>query len=158
MSVASVAFGDISGFLALALVAATALLMFLRARFLKAFGGLESYRLLHIAMATGAGVFLVLHALTFIGYPASLGIFMGYASFGMAAVVWATGTAFLERVRDSLFFHGPMALCLGALVVVHASAESATLDPFWSESALVVVVSLAVANTAYHARKVAPHG
>lgn len=142
--------GDVMGFLALGFVGATALLMFVRQRLLKAVKNLSLYRIIHIAIATLAGLFIVIHAAIFVSYPFNVGILLGYASFVMAVVVWVTGTAFLEKVRDSLFFHGPLALALGGLIVVHAATEGLTLPKTWAEIALVAVVGMACANAVYH--------
>ena len=38
----------------------------------------------------------------------------------MAVFVWVTGTAFLERLRDSLFYHGTISLSTIGLMVVHS--------------------------------------
>lgn len=151
-------FGDVMGFLALAFIGATALLMFVRAKLLKAVGNLSVYRLVHIVIAALAGAFIVIHAAIFISYPFNVGILLGYASFALAAVVWVTGAAFLEKVRDSLFFHGPLSLGLGGLILIHAATEGLTLPTTWAELALAAVAAIAFANAVYHMRRVVAHG
>jgi hypothetical protein len=114
--------GDIFGLLALAFISATAVLMLLRRRILKRFKNLELLRRVHIAVASGGGLFLILHVAYFITWPLNIEILLGYLSATLALVVWLTGTAFLERFRDSLYFHGTLSLSAISLMVIHSAA------------------------------------
>ncbi|HUI01203.1 MAG TPA: hypothetical protein VLU99_03850 [Nitrososphaerales archaeon] len=121
--------GDVFGLVALALMGATAVLMLLRKRILRRFKNLEAVRRVHVAVASLAGLFLVLHVAYFITWPINLEILLGYVSAALALVVWLTGTAFLERFRDSLYFHGSLSLSGISLMVIH-SASAGLNVPF----------------------------
>ncbi len=114
--------GDIFGLLALAFISATAVLMLLRRQILKRFKNLDLIRRIHIAVASGGGLFLILHVAYFITWPLNIEILLGYLSATLALVVWLTGTAFLERFRDSLYFHGTLSLSAISLMVIHSAA------------------------------------
>jgi hypothetical protein len=104
--------GDIFGFLALGFIIFTAMVMLVRRKLLKYTKNLERMRKLHIYAATGGGFFLMLHFAYFIIWPLTIGVILGYISASIAATVWLTGTAFLERFRDSLssfMAHFPLA-------------------------------------------------
>jgi hypothetical protein len=119
--------GDLTGFVALGLILAAATLMALRRSFVKSASGLAFYRKLHIAISTSAGLFLAVHIAYFFGFPYNAGITLGYVSTAAAVVVWLTGTAFLERWRDTLFFHGTLTVAALALIAIHASVSGANL-------------------------------
>jgi hypothetical protein len=101
--------------------------MALRRSFVKSAGGLVLYRKAHIGVSTAAGLFLSIHIAYFFSYPFADGIILGYASTATAVLVWLTGTAFLERYRDTLFFHGTLTVAAVALISVHASVSGANL-------------------------------
>jgi len=101
--------------------------MALRRSFVKSAGGLMLYRKAHISVSTAAGLFLAIHIAYFFGYPFNDGIVLGYASTVTAVLVWLTGTAFLERYRDTLFFHGTLTIAAVALISVHASVSGVNL-------------------------------
>jgi hypothetical protein len=157
-TVAATFMGDLTGFLALLFIGLTALFMFVRARLLRRMKSLQAYRLIHMAIAALAGLFVVLHATTFLSYPLGLGVLLGYASGALALVVWFTGTAFLEKVRNSLFFHGPLSVALGALIVIHATSAGTALPFFWTELALGSAIAVVLANGLYHLRRGVSHG
>ena len=119
--------GDLTGFVALGLILGAATLMALRKSFVKSAGGLVFYRKLHIAVSTAAGLFLAVHIAYFFSFPYNDGIILGYVSTATAVVVWLTGTAFLERYRDTLFFHGTLTVAALALIAIHASVSGANL-------------------------------
>jgi hypothetical protein len=119
--------GDLTGFTALVLILVAALLMAVRKSFVKSAGGLVLYRKAHIGVSTAAGLFLVIHIAYSFGYPISDGLILGYASTASAVMVWLTGTAFLERYRDTLYFHGTLTVVAVALIAVHASVSGANL-------------------------------
>lgn len=144
--------GNIFGYATLALVCVSAVLMYARGPLLKKFKRLDLIRQLHIFVSTAAGIFLILHVLSFITYPMNIGIYVGYASFATIFIVWLTGTAFLERVRDSLLFHGSLSLVAITLALIHASA-TAIMPTVVAYSTLVCASSVAIANAAFHFQK-----
>ena len=124
--------GDLTGFIALGLILAAATLMAVRRSFVKSASGLVLYRKLHIAISTSAGFFLAIHIAYFFSFPYNEGIVLGYASTAAAVVVWLTGTAFLERWRDTLFLHGTLTVAALALIGIHASVSGANLPAILS--------------------------
>jgi hypothetical protein len=144
--------GDIYGFAALLLIGVTAILMLSRSTLLKRSKGknLNLLRRVHIAVATLAGGFLILHVTYLFTPPASIGIIIGYVSVGVAIIVWVTGTAFLEKVRDSLFFHGSMTSVLVALALIHADVVSPNIPADWAQIMLGVTVLVVMANASFH--------
>lgn len=148
----SVTDGNIFGYATLALVCVSAVLMYARGPLLKKFKRLDLIRQFHIFVSTAAGVFLILHVLSFVTYPVNIGIYVGYASFASIFIVWLTGTAFLERVRDSLLFHGSLSLAAITLALIHASA-TAIMPIVVAYSTLVCASSVAIANAAFHFQK-----
>jgi len=145
--------GDIFGLLALALISATAVLMLLRRRILKRFKNLDLIRRIHIAVAGLGGLFLVLHVAYFVTWPLNIEILLGYISATLALVVWLTGTAFLERFRDSLYFHGTLSLSAISLMVIHSSAAGLNVPIDFAEIVLVGTTGVAVYKTAQYIEK-----
>lgn len=145
--------GDIFGIAALVLIAATAILMLLRRQILKRFKNLDLIRRAHIAVAGLAGLFLVLHVAYFITYPVNLEILLGYVAAAMALVVWLTGTAFLERFRDSLYFHGTLSLSGVSLMVIHSAAAGLNVPLAVAEVVLVGTTWTAIYKTVQYAQK-----
>jgi hypothetical protein len=150
--------GDIFGLIALALIGATALLMLLRRRILKRLKNLELIRRTHIAISALAGLFLVLHVAYFITYPINLEILLGYLSAVLALVVWVTGTAFLERFRDSLYFHGTLSLSGISLMVIHSAAAGLNVPFILAEMVLVGTTWTAIYKTAQYIGKMRKAG
>jgi hypothetical protein len=136
--------GDVFGYIALALVVFTASFMFVRKRLLKHTRNLNLLRKVHMCLATLAGLFLVLHVAFFFGYPVTSAVLLGYGSAALAVFVWITGTAFLERLRDSLFFHGAMSFVTIALMVVHAAGAGVNIPVGAAESVLFVAACATV--------------
>lgn len=98
--------GDISGFLALFLISATAVLMVVKRSLLKYTKRKLLFKRVHIIIAALGGGFLVMHADFFIGAPISnTGVALGYVATGVALFVWFSGFAFLERLSDSFLYH-----------------------------------------------------
>ena len=81
---------------------------------------------------------------------------LGYVSVAVAVAVWLTGTAFLERLRDSLFFHGALSSILIGLVMVHAATSSVNIPLFLVEIILGTTLVLMVANATYHFSRAVP--
>jgi hypothetical protein len=150
--------GDVFGLLAIALISATAVLMLLRRRILKRFKNLELLRRVHIAVAGLGGLFLVLHVAYFISYPLTLEILLGYASATLALVVWLTGTAFLERFRDSLYFHGTLSLSAISLMVIHSAAAGLNVPFAFAEVVLGGTTAVAVYKTTRYVGKIRDAG
>ena len=150
--------GDIFGLLALALISATAVLMLLRRRILKRFKNLDLIRRIHIAVAGLGGLFLVLHVAYFVTWPLNIEILLGYISATLALVVWLTGTAFLERFRDSLYFHGTLSLSAISLMVIHSSAAGLNVPIALAEVVLVGTTGVAVYKTTQYIEKMRTAG
>jgi hypothetical protein len=145
--------GDILGFAALSLIGVSTLMAFFRSKLLKMIGSLNLLRMLHMVVSTLAGVLLVLHLAYFIDFPLTSGVVLGYIAMGLAVVVWLTGTAFIERLRDSLRFHSSLSLALIILILSHTASASLDIPIFLSEITLAVVVVLAFANAAHQIRR-----
>jgi hypothetical protein len=122
--------GDVFGYLALGFIALTAVLMLLRRTLLKYTKNLVLVRKTHIYLSTLGGLFIALHVAFFITYPATTPVIMGYIAASVALVVWVTGTAFLERLKDSLFYHGSLSLAAIGLIVIHATGSGSNI-PLW---------------------------
>jgi hypothetical protein len=142
--------GDVFGYLALALVIFSASFMLVRRRLLRYTKNLILLRKIHIYAATLAGLFIILHVAYFFGYPVSGAILLGYGSAAMAVFVWITGTAFLERLRDSLFYHGAMSVSTIALMVVHSAGAGVNIPLAVAEITLFVVACLAAVKAWEH--------
>lgn len=145
--------GDVFGYLALALVVFTAVFMLVRKRLLRYTKNLGLLRKVHIYAATLAGVFIVLHVAYFFGYPVTVAVDWGYISAAMAVFVWITGTAFLERFRDSLFYHGAMSLSTVGLMVVHAAGAGVNIPVSASLVVLAAVAAVALFKAQAHVSK-----
>ena len=150
--------GDVFGLLAIALISFTAVFMLLRKRILKRFKNLELMRRAHIAVATLGGLFLVLHVAYLITWPLSIEILLGYISATLALVVWLTGTAFLERFRDSLYFHGTLSLSAISLMVIHSVGAGLNVPFAFAEVVLVGTTSVAVYKTSQYVGKMRSAG
>jgi hypothetical protein len=142
--------GDIFGYIALSLVIFTASFMLVRRRLLKYTRNLNLLRKVHIYTATAAGVFIVLHVAYFFSYPITDAVLLGYGSAAMAVSVWITGTAFLERLRDSLFFHGAMSFSTIGLMVVHSAGAGVNIPVAFAAVALILVASASVVKAWGH--------
>lgn len=123
--------GDVLGYLALLFLAASAAMMLIRKQLLARVKSLAHLRRLHVGVSALAGLFMALHAAYFIQFPLDYGVALGYVAAAGAVAVWLTGTAFLERLRDSLFFHGTLSLVVLGLVAVHSASAGFNL-PGWA--------------------------
>ncbi len=146
--------GDVFGLAAIALMGATAVFMLLRKQMLKRFKNLERIRQAHVALATLAGLFLALHVAYFITWPVNLEILLGYVSAAIALVVWLTGTAFLERFRDSLYFHGTLSVSAISLMAIHSAAAGLNVPTALSEAVLVGTTWVALYKAVQYAQKI----
>ncbi len=128
--------------------------MLVRKRLLRYTKNLNLLRKVHIYAATAAGFFIVLHVAYFYNYPITDAILLGYGSAALALFVWVTGTAFLERFRDSLFFHGTMSLATIALIVVHSAGAGVNIPVIFAEASLLAVAGVGFVKAWEHLSKV----
>jgi hypothetical protein len=147
--------GDIFGILALILISFTAVFMLFRRTLLKLTKKLDILRKIHIYAGTLGGFFLVLHVAYFISYPLSDAIVLGYIAAAAAAVVWITGTAFLERFKDTLFYHGSISLAAISLMVIHAASSGSNIPSELAYAALGITSIVVLVKALGHAKKVA---
>ncbi len=127
--------------------------MLIRSYLLKWTKNLTAVRVSHIVVATLAGIFIVAHVSLLFSLPSTLGIILGYGAVGVAMLVWLSGTAFLEKLRDSLFFHGTLASLLVALALIHAAIATANIPFDFSQLMLMASSGVLLANAVYHLRK-----
>jgi len=110
---------------------------------------------LHVTVATLAAVFLVLHIASLYLPPSTNGILLGYAAVAISAVLWLSGTAFLTKVRDSLFFHGVLSGVFIPLALMHAATSSVNITLDWSRFMLASAAGVVFANAALQLRRAA---
>ncbi len=130
--------------------------MLLRSKLLKLTKNIAAIRGTHVAVSTLAGVFLLIHVVYLFSPPVSVSMDLGYVSVATAVAVWLTGTAFLERLRDSLFFHGALSSILIGLIMVHAATSSVNIPFFLAEIILGTTLIVMVANATYHLSRAMP--
>ena len=147
---------DLSGFLALIFIPATALLMFLKVRLFNRYQSHKDFiKNTHIVVASLGGAFLLLHADFFLNAPIwNTGIFLGYLSTAVAIIVWFTGFSFLERLRYSLLYHGSLSLFAISLMVIHTVELGFNISIGAVEGVLVVVAVLTFYRAALHLRRI----
>ncbi len=145
--------GDIFGFLALGFIAFTAIFMLLRKKLLRHTKNLDLLRKIHIYAAAAGGFFLVLHVAYFIAWPLTLGVILGYVSASIAAAVWLTGSAFLERFRDSLFFHGSLSMGAISLMVIHAASAGINFPTFVAYGVILISTLVVIFKASQHSTK-----
>jgi len=149
-----VAPGDIFGFAGVALAGVSAIFMVLRGKILKVVRNLAAIRAVHIAISALAGIFIILHVSYYVSFPINIGIVFGYATFATALIVWLTGSAFLETVKDSLLFHSSFSIVLIALALIHAASSASNIPILFSGVMILSTVSVLVMNVAYYGLKV----
>ena len=145
--------GDLYGFAALFLIALAAALMLLRSKVLKLTKNIALVRASHLVISALAGLFLALHISTLFLPPVSTGIILGYGAVIASVIAWLTGTAFLEKVKDSLFFHGVLSSILIPLSMMHAATTSTNFPAYWSQVILAGTAVVVFANAALHIRR-----
>ncbi len=150
ITLGGISVGDATGFLALILIGVSSLFMLVRSKLLKVTKNLAAIRVTHIAISVLAGVFLLVHIALLFTPPVSVSIDIGYVAVVAAMVVWLSGTAFLERLRDSLFFHGVLSSVLIGLIMVHAATSNVNIPFIFSQVILGTTVLVMVANATYH--------
>jgi hypothetical protein len=156
ISFGCISIGDATGFLALILIGLSSIFMLLRSKLLKVTKNIAAIRGTHVAISALAGIFLLVHIAYLFTPPISVSMDLGYVSVAVAVAVWLTGTAFLERLRDSLFFHGALSSILVGLVMVHAATGSANIPLFLVEIILGSTLVIMVANATYHLNRAVP--
>ncbi len=136
---------DLFGFLALALIAATGVLMLFKNRLTPWMGSPEMLWRLHIVIAGAGGFFLGLHVVLFLAFPLSLPVLLGYAATGAALFVWITGAVYFQGARNSMFYHGLFSIGAIFLMVVHTFGAGRNIPVELSglSLALIAVVVLA---------------
>lgn len=145
--------GDLYGFAALFLIALAASLMLLRSKILKVTRNIVLLRGLHLVLSTLAGLFLALHISTLFVPPISIGIILGYVAVAASVIAWLTGTAFLQKMKDSLFFHGVLSSILIPLSLMHAATASTNIPAFLIQLLLGGTVGVIFANAALHIKR-----
>jgi hypothetical protein len=145
--------GDVFGFMAVVLGGASAFFMMLRGRLVKITKNLLAIRVVHVAISAAAGIFLILHIAYFYTYPLTTGVLIGYGAFALGVVVWMTGTAFLEKVRDSLLFHSSFSVVFISLALIHGASANANIEPIISELLIAATLVVIIANALYQLDK-----
>ncbi|MDA4120158.1 MAG: hypothetical protein OK436_06180 [Thaumarchaeota archaeon] len=145
--------GDLYGFAALFFIAVAAALMLLRSKLLKLTKNIALVRVIHLVLSSVGGLFLALHISTLFLPPISTGIILGYAAVIASVVAWLTGTAFLQKVKDSLFFHGVLSSILIPLSMMHVATTSNNLPAYWSQVLLLATAGVVFANAALHIKR-----
>jgi hypothetical protein len=146
---------DISGFLALIFISATALLMFVKKRIFSHTSKQSLVNKIHIGLAVLGGGFLLIHGDYFLHAPlTNFAVFLGYFSTGVALIVWFTGFSFLERMRYSLLYHGSLSLFAIALMVVHSFDLGFGIPLYVSELLLAVTAMVLFTRAIQHIVKI----
>jgi hypothetical protein len=147
---------DISGFLALIFITATAVLMFVKKRLFERYTSRKSLiKNIHIVAAALGGIFLVMHGDYFILAPiTNFGILLGYLGTGVGLIVWFTGFSFLERLRYSLLYHGSLSLFAIALMVIHSVNLGFSIPLWLGELLLAVTGVVAIVRGFQHVLKI----
>ena len=158
ISFGNISIGDATGFLALIFVGLSSIFMLVRPMILKVTKNIAGIRLTHITISALAGVFMIIHVAYLFALPVSVSIDLGYVAVVMSLAVWLTGTAFLERLRDSLFFHGALSSALVGLVMVHAATSNINIPFVLSEIILAATLLVMVANATSHLNRAVPKG
>jgi len=153
-----ISLADLCGFAGVVLAGISSALMVFRGPIVKRTKNLAGIRKLHIAVSALAGIFIVIHVSFYITWPINFGIELGYASFAMAIVVWITGTAFLERVRDSLLFHSSFSIVFIGLVLIHAASSGVNIPQDLSILILISALGVLIVNALYQISKMKPPG
>jgi hypothetical protein len=141
-------FANISGYLALILIAATGVLMLFRRPLLRYLKDPELLRNIHVTVAGLGGAFLVVHVVFFLLFPLSLPVLFGYFATYAALAIWITGALLLEGLRNSIFYHGLLSLVGISLMVVHVFSAGRGLPEVVSGVVLVLIASSVLAVSA----------
>ena len=145
---------DLFGFLALALIAATGVLMLFKGRLTVWMGSPERLWRLHIVIAGAGGLFLGLHVVLFLAFPLSLPVLLGYGATGAALFVWITGGIYFQGVRNSMFFHGLLSIGAIFLMVVHTFGAGRNIPVELSGLSLALTAVVVLAGVSWKLVKV----
>lgn len=140
---------DLFGFLALALIAATGVMMLFKRQLAAWMGSPERLWRLHIIIAGAGGVFLGLHVVLFLAFPISLPVFLGYAATGAALFVWITGGVYFQGARNSMFYHGLLSIGAIFLMVVHTFGAGRNIPPELSGLSLALTAVALLAGVTW---------
>jgi hypothetical protein len=140
---------DLFGFLALAFIAATGVMMLFKGPLAKWMGSPERLWRLHIVIAGAGGVFLGLHVVLFLAYPLSLPVFLGYVATGAALFVWITGAVYFQAVRNSMFYHGIFSIVGIFLMVLHTFGAGRNIPIELSGLSLALMAVALLAGVAW---------
>ena len=140
---------DLFGFLALALIAATGVLMLFKGRLTVWMGSPERLWRLHIVIAGAGGLFLGLHVVLFLAFPLSLPVLLGYAATGAALFVWITGGIYFQGVRNSMFYHGLLSIGAIFLMVVHTFGAGRNIPAVLSGLSLALIAVAVLAGVTW---------
>ncbi len=153
MVLAQLPLSDLFGFAAVILAGVSSVLMVFRGKILKITKNLAAVRSAHVATSALAGVCIAIHVSFYVTMPINFGILLGYFAFGMAVVVWLTGTAFLERVRDSFLYHSSFSTVFIALALLHAASSSSNFPVLMSDLILISATVVLLVNIGYQLSK-----
>ena len=145
--------GDLYGFLALFFMIFAAIMMLFRTKLLKWTKSLGAVRSIHVATSTLAGFFLILHISNQYLPPNSTGVILGYTAVFASVIVWLTGTMFLEKVKDTLFFHGVISGLLIPLSMIHAATTGSNIPFFWIQILVATTAAVIFANAALQLKR-----
>jgi hypothetical protein len=141
--------GDLFGFLALALIAATGVLMLFKGRLARWMGSPERLWRLHIVVAGAGGLFMGLHVVIFLDFPLSLPVLLGYVATGAALFVWITGGIYFQGVRNSMFSHGLLSIGAIFLIVLHTVGAGRNIPVELSGITLALTAIAVLAGVAW---------
>jgi len=144
---------DLFGFLALALIAATGVLMLFKGRLTAWMGSPERLWRLHIVIAGAGGLFLGLHVVLFLAFPLSVPVLLGYAGTGAALFVWITGGIYFQGVRNSMFYHGLLSIGAIFLMVVHTFGAGRNIPMEFSGLSLALIAVVVLAGVSWQVAK-----
>ena len=144
---------DLFGFLALALIGATGVLMLFKARLTARLGAPERLWRLHVVIAGAGGSSLGSTSSCFLAFPLSLPVLLGYAATGAALFVWITGATYFQGVRSSMFYHGSLSIVAIFLMIVHTFAAGRNIPMELSGVASLLIALAVLAGVDEQARK-----
>jgi hypothetical protein len=140
---------DLFGFLALALISATGILMLFKKRLTTWMGNPERLWRLHIVIAGAGGFFLGLHVVLFLAFPLSLPVLLGYGATGAALFVWITGGIYFQGARNSMFYHGLLSIGAIFLMIVHTFGAGGNIPVELSGLSLALIAVAVLAGVTW---------
>lgn len=144
---------ELFGFLALALIAVTGVLMLFKGRLTGWMASPERLWRMHVVIAGAGGVFLGLHVVLFLSFPLSLPVLLGYAAAGAALFVWLTGGIYFQAVRNSMFYHGLLSIGAIFLMVVHTFGAGRNIPVALSGVSLALIAIAVLAGVTWQLAK-----